>query len=640
MKIKKVYYLTSICFIVSLSLFLFGNNKVEAACYGCLADGLGHCSIDTTDCTIGWCSNTNYCMVNHFTGDPMVYSITTDPCIEGIKQCKSATCGGLVGTDGDPCKVVGGVGDVHWLGGCAANPVNTGTWSSNRCILCSGIKTESGIYGDAAGIYAGGGIAGDMLCEANGCGASPECDEQAPTWIGVGGFCDASCTWVPTIGLSLTTAASPDTIALGGSSTITFKVTKSGIDVLGATVSGISVTSGIGNVSANSCITNASGECTVTYNNVPATSTVATIKATKAAKAPETDSGSASDTVTVNDCLGSTLIGFISDPYAIGDTIRFRGRDNANSFAICIYNPAGNRRADNELNPASGLSEEVTYVADAIGTWTGTIELGGVPTCPATLAAASSCFDTAIVGGAACTPNGGGCGGDGDCCSGNCDSGTCAVICTPATTCGATPWSVCGSINPAEQERSCSDGCEGTINETQICCSTDDDCADPTPVCNPATEQCVQCITSDDCAGTNVCNNYFCIPCTEDGEVPPDDDEDLCCLGLGYWDMDGDGTDECTSACDPDAWFFCNPLRGSVETIVQAGETLLGYILGLIGSIALLFIIIAGMMYMTSAGNEERISSSKKILSGAVIGLMIALLAYGLLHVIMTVLGM
>ena len=67
---------------------------------------------------------------------------------------------------------------------------------------------------------------------------------------------------------------------------------------------------------------------------------------------------------------------------------------------------------------------------------------------------------------------------------------------------------------------------------------------------------------------------------------------------------------------------------------------MLGYILGLIGSIALLFIIIAGVMYMTSAGNEERIASSKKILNGAVIGLIIALLAYSLLQVIMTVLNM
>lgn len=97
-------------------------------------------------------------------------------------------------------------------------------------------------------------------------------------------------------------------------------------------------------------------------------------------------------------------------------------------------------------------------------------------------------------------------------------------------------------------------------------------------------------------------------------------------------------TKAAAAGCDPSAWFFCNPV--SVGTIVQAGEQLLGIILGLISSIALLLIIISGMMYMTSAGNEERIASSKRILSGAAIGLIIALLAYGLLHVIMTVLGM
>ena len=108
----------------------------------------------------------------------------------------------------------------------------------------------------------------------------------------------------------------------------------------------------------------------------------------------------------------------------------------------------------------------------------------------------------------------------------------------------------------------------------------------------------------------------------------------LSCLNCNF------NTSDCiAAACDPDAWFFCNPIP-SIGTIVEAGEIMLGYILGLIGSVALLFIIVAGIMYMTSAGNEERISSSKKILSGAVIGLMIALLAYGLLHVIMTVLGM
>ncbi|MEA1937306.1 MAG: pilin, partial [Patescibacteria group bacterium] len=94
------------------------------------------------------------------------------------------------------------------------------------------------------------------------------------------------------------------------------------------------------------------------------------------------------------------------------------------------------------------------------------------------------------------------------------------------------------------------------------------------------------------------------------------------------------------TACDPNSWFFCNPLRTNVETLAEGGERIIGYILGLIGSVFLLLIVISGAMYMTSAGNEERIASSKKILTAAVIGLAIALLAYSLLAVIMKVLGM
>ena len=77
-----------------------------------------------------------------------------------------------------------------------------------------------------------------------------------------------------------------------------------------------------------------------------------------------------------------------------------------------------------------------------------------------------------------------------------------------------------------------------------------------------------------------------------------------------------------------------------METLAEGGERIVGYILGLIGSVALLLIVISGAMYMTSAGSEEKIASSKKILTAAVIGLGIALLAYSLLLVIMTVLGM
>ena len=57
----------------------------------------------------------------------------------------------------------------------------------------------------------------------------------------------------------------------------------------------------------------------------------------------------------------------------------------------------------------------------------------------------------------------------------------------------------------------------------------------------------------------------------------------------------------------------------------------MNYLLGLVGSIALLFLIIAGVMYMTAGGSEEKITTAKRILTGAIIGLGIVLLAYSLL---------
>jgi len=50
--------------------------------------------------------------------------------------------------------------------------------------------------------------------------------------------------------------------------------------------------------------------------------------------------------------------------------------------------------------------------------------------------------------------------------------------------------------------------------------------------------------------------------------------------------------------------------------------------LGLLGVIFIVLIIYAGFNWMTSAGNEDRISKSKKTIVAAVIGLVIVLSAY------------
>jgi len=63
--------------------------------------------------------------------------------------------------------------------------------------------------------------------------------------------------------------------------------------------------------------------------------------------------------------------------------------------------------------------------------------------------------------------------------------------------------------------------------------------------------------------------------------------------------------------------------RTTIATIIKTG-------LGLIGIVFLILMLYAGVMWMTSAGNEERVSTAKKILSSSVIGLVIVLCAYSI----------
>lgn len=62
--------------------------------------------------------------------------------------------------------------------------------------------------------------------------------------------------------------------------------------------------------------------------------------------------------------------------------------------------------------------------------------------------------------------------------------------------------------------------------------------------------------------------------------------------------------------------------------------------LGFLGIIALGIVLYAGFLWMTSAGNEERIAKAKKILTNGVIGLVIIAMAFGITqYVINTLLG-
>ena len=73
-------------------------------------------------------------------------------------------------------------------------------------------------------------------------------------------------------------------------------------------------------------------------------------------------------------------------------------------------------------------------------------------------------------------------------------------------------------------------------------------------------------------------------------------------------------------------------LESTVIAIVQ-------WVLGFLGLVAVIMILIGGFQWMTAGGNEEKVASAKKIISAAVIGLIIVLLAWAIVIFVVSQLG-
>jgi len=81
-----------------------------------------------------------------------------------------------------------------------------------------------------------------------------------------------------------------------------------------------------------------------------------------------------------------------------------------------------------------------------------------------------------------------------------------------------------------------------------------------------------------------------------------------------------------------------NPL-GEIKTPGQLIGNIVKTLMGVVGVVAVLMIVWGGVMYMTSAGSEERIGTAKKIITGAIIGLVISLLAYVIIDFVIKAVG-
>jgi len=69
---------------------------------------------------------------------------------------------------------------------------------------------------------------------------------------------------------------------------------------------------------------------------------------------------------------------------------------------------------------------------------------------------------------------------------------------------------------------------------------------------------------------------------------------------------------------------------------LQLSINLSQLILGIVGSLALLFFIYGGLTFLTSAGSAERISQGKRILVASVIGIAIVFSSYVVIHFIVS----
>jgi hypothetical protein len=70
------------------------------------------------------------------------------------------------------------------------------------------------------------------------------------------------------------------------------------------------------------------------------------------------------------------------------------------------------------------------------------------------------------------------------------------------------------------------------------------------------------------------------------------------------------------------------------NTVVGFIAMLIKIVLFVSGALAVLFVIIGGIMYLTSAGNEEQATKGKKTITYALVGIIIIILSYVIVNVV------
>jgi len=77
----------------------------------------------------------------------------------------------------------------------------------------------------------------------------------------------------------------------------------------------------------------------------------------------------------------------------------------------------------------------------------------------------------------------------------------------------------------------------------------------------------------------------------------------------------------------------------TLNEMVSVAIKIANFILGIVGSLALLAFVAGGVMMMLSAGNQEWVTRGKQTIIGAVVGLVIVFTSYMIIQLVYTALG-
>lgn len=91
-----------------------------------------------------------------------------------------------------------------------------------------------------------------------------------------------------------------------------------------------------------------------------------------------------------------------------------------------------------------------------------------------------------------------------------------------------------------------------------------------------------------------------------------------------------------TFACDPSSGLNCTAGQNGINGLIR---TVINWLLGIAFGVAVLFLIIGGFWYITSAGNEETAEKGKNTAINAIIGIVIIILSWVIVNVVSSFVG-